>query len=260
MKAIFVGRSEWTDLRIERARHFGIDVRVVDPGQDFSLIADQPAKTAVFVAAGADDLLPISEAAVRALSHVFLDSDPMPPLADARLLIARAKEAGVQMSGTRPMWFDERIQALMAKGPARVLSVSASLNSLNRSWRRSLRVATDLTGALCGTFSTHRVDAEVYRRDFGVPAMALLSIRFLNGSFAHIRIGPEDSSGEVCRVFAATDVGLESLEVRPGAGLVKQETDAFLGSLLNASSPPVELRSVLDASTLVEKVLRRLRQ
>ncbi len=257
MKAIFVGRSEWTDVRIESAWDFGCDVRVVNNCSDFDRSGGKSETQVVFLAAAADELLPTAETAVRELSHVYLDSDSVAPLADARLLIDHAREAGVQLSCTRPLLFDEQIQELLEEGPARILSVTSGLDT-SSSWRRSLQAVADLACTLCGTFATRRIDVEVARNASGLPVMALLSIRFLNGALAHVRMGPEDE--EACRVFAATEVRVRSIESRPRVRLVKRETDAFLSAVQNGSSAPVALQSVLDASSLVEEILRRLRQ
>lgn len=260
MKAIFVGRSEWTDVRIERAAFSGCDVRVVETCSDLNLTGDQSGAQVVFIAAAAHELLATAESAVRALSHVYLDTDSVAPLADGRELVDHAREAGVQLSGTRPFLFDEQFQELLQEGPARMLSVTLGLDN-GANWRRSLHAAVDLAGTLCGTFASRRIDVEVARDVASLPVMALLSIRFLNGALAHVRVGPEDFlDDEVGRVLAATDVRVWSIETRPRVRLVKRETDAFLSALQNESTVPVALHSVLEASALVEEVLRRLRQ
>ncbi|MBT8399305.1 MAG: hypothetical protein KJO98_02415 [Rhodothermia bacterium] len=259
MRAYFVGVSDWTDLRMECAGNLGWDVRRVDTDSDLDLSAAETDARVVFVAGAASELLPTAEMAVRSLAHAYLDTDSVSPLAEARLLIARAREARVQLSCTRPLLFDEQIRELLEEGPARMLSVTSGLNSI-RGWRRSLQAAADLAGTLCGTFATRRIDVEVARDGTGLPVMALLSLRFLNGAFAHVRIGPDDSLGEASRIFAATEVGIRSIECEPRVRLVTRETDAFLSALQNGSSVPVDVRSVLDASALVEEILRRLRQ
>lgn len=259
MKAIFVGRSAWTDVRIECAARFGYDVEVVETGSDVDLTVRGSSTPVVFIAAAADELLPTAEAAVRGMAHVYLDTDIVAPLSDAGLLVSRAREAGVQLSGTRPMLFDEQIQQVLEEGPARVLSVTSGLDS-GGGWRRSLHAAVDLAGTLLGTFAARRIDVEVARNGSGVPVMALVSLRFLNGAFAHLHLGPRDSVGAECRIFAATDTQVRSIAFEPRGQLVKRETDAFLSALDKGSAAPVALQSVLDASALVENILRRLRQ
>ena len=261
MIATFVGRSDWTDLRIDVARALGmtvIELRECSLDELPSAVAS--GKGAIFLAMAPNEISRFAEAAIRHLNHVFLDVSTWPPLHDSGTMSSKADEAGVQVSYSRPLWYDEDVRRIREAGPTRVLTITAGLVGRGGGWRAELQSVVDLCGGLCGTFARKKIDAEALRGIGRMPLMLVFGIRFLNGALAQARIGP--SGGDVplpLEIVAGLDGDVFEASVTSGSALFERETEGFLTAVSAGVPVPVQLRTGNDAAAIVEDIMAHLR-
>ncbi len=227
----------------------------------------------------------LANAALKAGVHTFLGRSAVPSLSECKALAALAEEAGAEVGISRVMRFHPFLDMLPDGWRASAITVRHSEQGHDRTaFQQMLEDAVDLCCSLAGTGEVRRIEAQLVQRSRRYPVCLLVSIRFQNGTYAHLELKQDDRTNthhvyaggggfeidadlEQQQIYRSRSVGEEN-EVLSNAfdnknfrlqDLIATETIAFLASLRDRKPVPISIMDGLQTLRLVENIRKKLR-
>lgn len=131
----------------------------------------------------------VTEQALRSGLHAYLHWNTSISTSEYKKLAGLAEEAGSELGVDLPLRYHPLFDTIPARRSASVLSIQRSLiNPSTQNFQRAIEQSLELCYQYANQSEVQRIDAQVVRSRPPVPDALLASIRFQNGTFAHIHI------------------------------------------------------------------------
>lgn len=177
--------------------------------------------------------------------HAYLNWNTSISISEYQKLAGLAEEAGSELGIDLPLYFHPLFSRIPPRRSASVLSIKQALTSPStHTFQKAIEHSLELCYQYANRSEVQRIDAQVVRSKPPTPDTLLASIRFQNGTFAHIHI--YQPSLKPTHTIYASGTGF-SIEVDLEQGTIKQaqqsedehpEENGYLQTAFEVSSLP----------------------
>ena len=243
----------------------------------------------VLVAVPAAFLFEVTSRVLKAGLHTYLNWNTAISISEYERLAGLAEEAGAELGIDLPYLFHPIFRTLPAHRSASILSIQQIFDTPSASrFQKAIEQAIELCYHYSNTGEVQRIDAQSVKSISLMPDSLLASIRFQNGTYAHVhlsQIGPSpvyniQASGHGFNIHVDMDQGIlrqthvehneenlqngykqPAFEVSPIAktNLHERALEAFLESISKNTLPPVSILDGLQIKRIIEKLRKCLR-
>ena len=196
-----------------------------------------------------------TEQALRRGIHTYLHWNTSISISEYRKLAGLAEEAGSELGIDLPLRYHPFFDRIPTRRSASILSIQRALiNSSTQHFQRAIEQSLELCYQYANRSEVQRIDAQVVRSKPPVPDALLASIRFQNGTFAHIHI--YQPAPKPVHTLFASGTGF-SVEVDLQQGTLKQSQQSEEDYVVeNGYMPSAFEVSPLPAYSLDEAALK----
>ena len=187
----------------------------------------------------------VTEKVLRNGLHAYLHWNTSISIPEYQKLAGLAEEAGSELGIDLPLFYHPLFSRIPSRRSASVLSIKQALTSPStHAFQKAIEHALELCYQYANRSEVQRIDAQVVRSKPPIPDTLLTSIRFQNGTFAHVHI--YQPSFKPCHTIYASGTGF-NIEVDLEQGTLKQvqqsegelsEENGYLQTAFEVSSLP----------------------